>query len=240
MVRWCCGELPTVELPLKLGALELESNIQNTPRFYIPGQGSKKTSTDQYEALKIYFEACNFGGAGNIVSFEEKRLDDYKHSNAFAVDKSLVRNRELSSNEQEIRPDTDAIRTYLQDVEGIPMFGTGNVRVEAELLQIKLVRLAKMAAEHGWVRLMDAAPFAYSKGEITFHRRCPILRHIELVYSSFRVHNNRVELVQLFAKYPDFPREIMVYQDARPILSDPLLWHTIQYCPDGMERPLAV
>ncbi|KAK1994800.1 hypothetical protein LX36DRAFT_726633 [Colletotrichum falcatum] len=203
MVRWCYrSELPNITEP---AVPKPQRDLRNTPESSTPRKGLMETGPDQYNMIKLEYRACKFDGVWKIVSFEEKRLDDYKTS--------------------------ASIRSYLQDAEGMPM-GKSNLQVMQEHLQIKLVRLSNMASKYGWKRLLDSTLFAYAKGEMVLKRRCPISRHIELVYSAgsglpplrtfmsayaatfSQRHNTRAELVPLFEKYPAFLLDFMTYQDS--------------------------
>ncbi|GKT55730.1 hypothetical protein ColTof4_11857 [Colletotrichum tofieldiae] len=211
----------------------------------------------QFQTLTVYFDGNNFDGVQNANAFEEARLCECeKDANAFGVYQRVVRDHALNANGQERQLDLDNIRNYLQDAEGIPMFEAGNARVEAEYLQLQLAKLSVMAANLGWVRLLDATLFTYAKGAINFSQRCPILRHIELTYSIPRglprlhdfmtachsltgqTHNTLSELIEVSLKCPDILHRVMARQDAQTGILSPLLWSTTRYYSNGIERPL--
>ncbi|KAK1975913.1 hypothetical protein LZ30DRAFT_693239 [Colletotrichum cereale] len=259
MIRWCYrAELPTVTMPFVTSVPRLGGSLPTAFGPSMPEKDPKESSPIQFTTLRIYFEGYNSGGVQKIVSFEEKRLDDYeKDLDMFSVYETVVRHRALDSDGQKMKPNVNTIRTYLQDVKGIPMFGTSDARVEAELVQLKLVRLSRMAATYGWLRLLDATLFAYSKGEILLSRRHPVLHHIELAYSGSKgssrlrvfmasyalattqAHNTRAALIHLFTKCPKFLHDFMAQQDNTHVGGfEPLSWYAAHYCSDGTERPL--
>ncbi|GKT43339.1 uncharacterized protein ColSpa_03520 [Colletotrichum spaethianum] len=262
MVRWCYrSKIPTVTAQMlsKPFALNLGERLLNVLPLPMPITDATEKHPAQYQTLAVYFDAYHSDGVQKTDSFEELRLCEYeKKAGAFGVYKGVVCSHAWDSNGQERQPDLDDIRKHLQDVEGIPMFGTGNARVEAELLQLKLVKLSMMAAKHGWVQLLDATLFAYAKGEINISRRCPVLRHIELAYSvasglprlrdfmaayasvTTQTHNTRAELLALYPKCPGFLHDVMARQDAQTGLANPLVWYTTRYCPNGTERPRSI
>lgn len=110
-------------------------------------------------------------------SFEEDRLDNYypndKHQPEI-ID-SLV--------DPEILPadiDLRRLKKYLEEMEGITISSLSNNALRAELLQLKLMKLATMASRYQWEALLKEALSAYSKGERALKRQTPVLRHIEI------------------------------------------------------------
>ncbi|KAK2024151.1 hypothetical protein LX32DRAFT_114433 [Colletotrichum zoysiae] len=243
MVRWCyLGQFPVFDLPPRPADTKLGDNFKRFPETSTPEKSPKETKekvekeVEQYQTLRVYFDGSNSEGVQETVSFEEKKFLSYTQN----------------ANNNRI------VKTYLRDVEGIPMTGKSNGRARAEFIQIKLVRLSRMAAKYRWARLLEATLFAYAKGEIELRRRCPIPRHIELAYlapsglrrlrkfmaayasSTTQANNTRAELVPLFANHPEFLCDVMAYQDANPGGPNPLSQQVAHYCADGTQRLLTL
>ncbi|GKT82611.1 hypothetical protein Ct61P_00461 [Colletotrichum tofieldiae] len=251
MVRWRYrSEIPTVTAHMlsKPFATKLGQSPPNVLGLPMINQDPTGDWSYQFQTLTVYFDGNNFDGVQNANAFEEARLCECeKDANAFGVYQRVVRDHALNANGQERQLDLDNIRNYLQDAEGIPMFEAGNARVEAEYLQLQLAKLSVMAANLGWVRLLDATLFTYAKGAINFSQRCPILRHIELTYSIPRgllrlhdfmtdchsligqIHNTRSELLEVSLKCPDILHRVIARQDAQTGILSPLLWSTTRY-----------
>ncbi|WYZ34184.1 hypothetical protein EsH8_I_000460 [Colletotrichum jinshuiense] len=198
----------------------------------------------QLQSLSMYYDPLP-----NLVSFEEVRLSECQNMKIGARNDKRVwecikydkANEDGGQGLDRHDGGVEVIRKYLQDSEGISVFAASNARVEAELLQLKLVRLSAMAAKYGWNRLLASSLFAYAKGEIVFNRRSPAARHIDLAYSfthglpglrefmaayasaTSHTYNTRVELINLCPKHPDFLRDAMLQSDSLPVAFNPLV-----------------
>ncbi|KAF6816622.1 hypothetical protein CMUS01_12236 [Colletotrichum musicola] len=161
MVYWChLHKLPSVT-SASLSNRDLAQPAEVEPDEILPGQ-------------QLQFQVNE--GFKKDKSFEEDRLENYhpndKHPQL--ID-SLV--------DPEILPaDTDLrrLQKYLEETEGITTSSQSNNALRAELLQLKLMKLATMASRYQWEALLKGALSAYARGERALKRRIPVLRHVEM------------------------------------------------------------
>jgi hypothetical protein len=87
---------------------------------------------------------------------------------------------------------------YLVEGERIPVHSQFGLYVQAEYLQLTLVKLLVMAEKYGWDDLFNDAMDAFREGERYLARRHPLSRHLELAYTGCHPHS---PLLVFFADY---------------------------------------
>lgn len=266
MVNWCYRKTVPSVLPHLLANPYSVEEVPDIPNLLPLRQLDEESDQDgsyvQHQVLTECLGGNVTAGATRDVSFEEFRLMKYNEM----VDPAIRRSQATYQNTEEMEEaeDTllevegpsekairDAMTKYLQD-EGVPVFEASEGRVEAEILQIKLVRLAMLATKYRWKRLLDDTLLAYAKGKTLFARRFPIPRHIELAYSVNRglprlrifmanyaavltkEYKTDVELLSLHGRCPGFFRDNMMRHTRSPPsrLSDPITISHYEVCPE--------
>ncbi|KAF9873454.1 hypothetical protein CkaCkLH20_08913 [Colletotrichum karsti] len=76
----------------------------------------------------------------------------------------------------------ERLQSYLENYHDINLFAASPERIDAELIQLRLVKLIVFAVKYGLETLREEALISYCKGEKAIDRPVPLFGHIKIAY----------------------------------------------------------
>ncbi|EFQ36227.1 uncharacterized protein GLRG_11372 [Colletotrichum graminicola M1.001] len=155
----------------------------------------------------MYFDAYNTGGVQHVVSFEEKRLDDYKDASAFTVYKIL----DFIS---KIPKEYGCLGRAMYEWKQNPFSSSCR---DSPVWMLHTVGCGYYAArickgrDQTQSDLSHYAPYKAGLRGLQWSATSPQIHGSILCYKHDKTHNTHAELVPLFTKYPDFLRDVMAH-----------------------------